>query len=584
MLTPVATPFYTVVVPVVIPVAITVTASPFGQTVIAATYLNPNELTAPVTIPPGLFSGSFSLSIVTDSGGNWLSAIPNAGSSPMSIMVAANAAGFGVGEYTGEVVLSGSGNILVVPVHFVVDGSIRLRGYVPSTLASVDSLNFAAQTGSGVLPGQLVSAGNEDCSLTSGCVNASPDLSSLAASAATHSGGNWLSASVSNGSVLVGANATGLSAGVYLGAITLTANGVASGQFPVVLVIETGTTPALVAGPGLMSFNVMTGNTAVYGPYSGGFCVSSGSVPLALSAQTSTSDGGSWLHVNGAVGTTPACFAVTVDAAMLPPGPYSGNIVVTGGQQSVTIPVAVTVTTDGPVQPMLLGSVASAASEFPAAVSPGEIIAIHGQNLGPTVPAGPSVTNGQFSTTVARVRVLIGGVPAPILYASQNEINIVVPYEVAGQSALSVQVQNTSGFAPAWDVPSAASAPGIFTADGTGDGGGAILNQDNSLNTSSNPAAAGTVIQIFATGEGLTNPPGATGSVAQETHQPALPVFVTIGGIQAKVVYAGSAPSEIEGLFQVNAVVPAGILTSDAVPVVLKVGQIQSQMTTIAIH
>jgi uncharacterized protein (TIGR03437 family) len=584
-LTPVATAFYTVVVPVAIPVAITVTASPFAQTVIAATYLNPNELTAPVTIPPGLFSGSFSLSIVTDSGGNWLSALPNAGSSPTSIVVTANAAGFGVGEYTGDIVISGSGNTLVVPVHFVVEGSIRLTGYVPSTLAYVGSLNFAAQAGSGVLPGQPVSVGNEDCSLTAGCMNAYPDLTSLAASVATHSGGNWLRASVSNGSVLVGANATGLSAGVYLGAVTLTANGVAPGQFPVVLVVETGTTPALVAGPGLFSFNVMTGNIAVYGPYTGALCVSSGSVPLALSAQSSTSDGGSWLHVSGAVGVTPACLAVSVDATALPPGSYSGNIVVTGGAQSVTVPVAVTVTTDGPVQPMLLGSIASAASELPAAVSPGEIIAIHGQNLGPLVPAGPSVSpTGQFSTTVAGVRVLIGGIPAPILYASQNEINTVVPYEIAGQSALSVQVQNVNGFATAWDIPSAASAPGIFTADGTGVGGGTILNQDNSLNTTSNPAAAGTVIQIFATGEGITNPPGKTGTVAQDLHQPVLPAAVTIGGIQAQVVYAGSAPSEIEGLFQVNAMVPAGITTGDAVPVVLKVGQVQSQMTTIAVH
>jgi uncharacterized protein (TIGR03437 family) len=50
------------------------------------------------------------------------------------------------------------------------------------------------------------------------------------------------------------------------------------------------------------------------------------------------------------------------------------------------------------------------------------------------------------------------------------------------------------------------------------------------------------------------------------------------------VVYAGSAPSEIEGLFQVNAIVPAGIPTSDTVPVLLKVGQVQSQMTTIAVR
>lgn len=584
-LTPVATSLHAAVVPMVIPVAITVTASSIAGTAITSVYLAPSSLSQAVTIPSGLFSGSFSLSIVTDSGGNWLSAVPNAGSSPSSIMVTANAAGFGVGSYTGDIVISGSGNTLVVAVHFQVEGSIRLVAIDPGTGGTLDSLNFSAQAGSGTLPGQLIAVGNEDCPPVVGCMNVSPDLSSLAASVATHAGGNWLSASVSSGSVLVGANATGLSAGVYLGAVTLTANGVASGQFPVVLVVETGTTPALVSFPGLLSFNVMTGTNSIYGTGPTALCVSSGSVPLALSAQSSTSDGRSWLQVNGAVGTTPACLKVSVDATALPPGSYSGNIVITGGRQSVTVPVAVTVTTDGPVQPMLLGSVASAASELPAAVSPGEIIAIHGQNLGPTTPAGPSVSaNGQFSTTVAGVRVLIGGIPAPILYASQYEINTVVPYEVAGQSALSVQVQNMSGFAPAWDIPSAGSAPGIFTADGTGVGGGAILNQDNSLNTSSNPAAAGTVIQIFATGEGLTNPPGATGSLAQSLHQPVLPVSVTIGGLQAQVVYAGSAPSEIQGLFQVNAIVPAGIPTSDAVLVLLTVGLAPSQTATIAVR
>ena len=586
-LTPVATALHTVVIPVVIPVAITVTASPIAQTVIEDLYsdLVYGNLNQSIPIPPGLFTGPFSVNIFTDSGGNWLSALPNAATSPTSILVKVANTGLGAGTYSGEIVISGSGNTLVLPVSLGVNGSIRLLGTDPVTGGTLASLKLSAQAGSGALPSQLIGVEYEDCTLSGSCMNANPDLSSLAASVTTHSGGNWLTASVSNGSILVSANATGLPAGVYLGAVTFTASGVASGQFAVVLVVQAGTASALIAGPGLLSFNVMTGSNSVYGTGPTALCVSSGAVPLALSIQISTSDGAGWLHVTPAAVTTPVCLKVSVDATALPPGPYSGNIVITGGQQSVTVPVAVTVTPTAPVQEMLLGSVASAASEIPAAVSPGEIIAIHGQNLGPMVPAGPSVdAKGQFSTAVAGVHVLIGGIPAPILYASQNEINTVVPYEVAGQSTLSVQVQSVNGFAPAWDIPSAASAPGIFTADGTGVGGGAILNQDNSLNTISNPAFAGTVIQIFATGEGLTNPPGKTGSVAQDLHQPVLPVIVMIGGIQAQVVYAGSAPSEIEGLFQVNAIVPTGIPVSDTVPVVLKVGQGQSQMTTIAVH
>jgi uncharacterized protein (TIGR03437 family) len=277
---------------------------------------------------------------------------------------------------------------------------------------------------------------------------------------------------------------------------------------------------------------------------------------------------------------------VGVDFTALMPGSYSGNIVISGGQQSVSIPVKVNVTLQGPLAAPLLGSVAGAASEIPAALSPGEIITIHGQNLGPPRPVGPSVNaQGQFSTTVSGVSVTIGGVPAPVLSASQTQVNTVVPYEVAGQNVIAVQVQNVNASTAEWAVPSAASAPAIFTVDQTGTGGGAVLNSDSSLNSPSNPAVQGTPIQIFATGEGLTNPPGTTGSVATGEHQPVLPVGVTIGGVQAQVVYEGSAPGEIQGLFQINAIVPNGITPGNAVPILLTVGQAQSQTgVTIAVR
>ncbi len=54
-------------------------------------------------------------------------------------------------------------------------------------------------------------------------------------------------------------------------------------------------------------------------------------------------------------------------------------------------------------------------------------------------------------------------------------------------------------------VPVQATAPGIFAADGSGTGGGAILNQDYSLNVRLNPAARGSVIAIYLTGAGVTN-------------------------------------------------------------------------------
>jgi uncharacterized protein (TIGR03437 family) len=63
-----------------------------------------------------------------------------------------------------------------------------------------------------------------------------------------------------------------------------------------------------------------------------------------------------------------------------------------------------------------------------------------------------------------------------------------------------------------------------------------------------------------------------------------LPVGVTIGGVQAQVVYAGPAPGEIQGLFQINAIVPNGITPGSAVQILLTVGQAQSQIgVTIAV-
>ena len=94
----------------------------------------------------------------------------------------------------------------------------------------------------------------------------------------------------------------------------------------------------------------------------------------------------------------------------------------------------------------------------------------------------------------------------------------------------------------------AATAPGLFTANSSGKGQGAILNQDGTVNTAANPAAAGSIVQIFLTG---LPPNGA-------------PVTVKIHDYTVTPVYAAAAPGFI-GLQQVNAEVPPTLqsITSD---------------------
>jgi uncharacterized protein (TIGR03437 family) len=102
--------------------------------------------------------------------------------------------------------------------------------------------------------------------------------------------------------------------------------------------------------------------------------------------------------------------------------------------------------------------------------------------------------------------------------------------------------------------------PGIFTANASGKGQSAALNQDGSVNSASNAAARGSVITLFVTGEGATNPQSLDGRLAVAPYTaPAQPVGVTIGGSQATVQYAGGAPGEVAGMIQVNAVIPADI-------------------------
>ena len=127
-------------------------------------------------------------------------------------------------------------------------------------------------------------------------------------------------------------------------------------------------------------------------------------------------------------------------------------------------------------------------------------------------------------------------------------------------------------------VPVAVSAPGIFTQTQTGSGAGAIINQDGTVNSAANPAAKGSVIAIYATGEGQTIPSGINGKVNNDgtLPRPVLPTTVTIDGQPAEVTYAGGAPDLVSGALQVNARVPAGA-ASGTVAVVVTVGTNSSQ-------
>jgi len=163
-----------------------------------------------------------------------------------------------------------------------------------------------------------------------------------------------------------------------------------------------------------------------------------------------------------------------------------------------------------------------------------------------------------------------------LIFVAPGQINAIVPYEVAGQTSVPVVVNNNGSASASLTVPVAAVAPAIFSLTENGSGQGAILNADGSVNGAGNPAAPGSVIAIFATGEGQLTPAGATGCISGGTlplpTPLTTPVSVMIAGEQASsITYAGEAPDSVCGLLQVNATLPSD-LKSGALPVVLTIG------------
>jgi uncharacterized protein (TIGR03437 family) len=237
----------------------------------------------------------------------------------------------------------------------------------------------------------------------------------------------------------------------------------------------------------------------------------------------------------------------------------------------------------GAATPVITGLV-NAASYANGSVAPGEIVDIFGQNLGPPkLVTGSYDGNGNLSTSLAGMQVTFNGTPAPLLYASSFVMAAVVPFEAASANQTDVQVIGGGTPSAIQTFNVAASAPGIFTDDSSGSGQAAVLNQDYSLNSDANPAAAESVIVVYATGGGQVNPPDSTGSTAEGVAQVTAAVTATIGGQPAQVLYAGHAPGEVAGVMQVNLQVPDGV-TGD-VQVILNVGGSLSQTTaTVAVQ
>jgi len=231
-----------------------------------------------------------------------------------------------------------------------------------------------------------------------------------------------------------------------------------------------------------------------------------------------------------------------------------------------------------PVPKPVVKAVTSAAS-YGLAVAPGQMVDIWGTGLGPAAPASLALdSSGMVSTAVGGVRVLFDGVPAPLVYVSPTQCSAVAPYSGSSGAVTHVQVEYQGVRGDPLQVAVSATAPGLFTSDASGTGQGSILNQDTTVNSAANPARSGSVVSLWATGEGLTDPPGVDGRLAVDVlPKPLAAVSVQIGGQPAVVQYAGAAPWLMPGVFQINAQIPPSTPAGSSVPVRIAVGGVPSQ-------
>jgi uncharacterized protein (TIGR03437 family) len=177
------------------------------------------------------------------------------------------------------------------------------------------------------------------------------------------------------------------------------------------------------------------------------------------------------------------------------------------------------------------------------------------------------------NTALGGTQVMVGKVAAPILYSSATQVNAIVPYETAGLSQVSIEVRYNGGAATQL-VQVQAASPGAFTENSAGTGNVVAANQDGTINGPSNPAAKGSVVTIYWTGGGQTNPSGVTGSVTGAVLKWLTgPISVSVGNQPATVLFDGSAPSFVDGVDQLNIRLSPST-PSGAQPLIVTVGGI----------
>ena len=540
---------------------------------ISATGLNVSPLSITKTFSGGTAPSASPVSVTNTAGGsNYAASItgdttdititPTSGSTPGTVNVNfSSSAAVGTHNATLNINTSdNSGAPIAIPITYTVSN--------PSTItvtANPSAVSFAYEMG-GTVPGAQ-------------SVGLTPNVSGTTY-AAVAVGSTWLTASLSAdlSTLTATVNPAGLSAGTYYGSIKVSGSTLPSSLYiPVVFTVSSAA--ALAAGPSAAYFGY-TANAAA--ATSQTVNVSSTAGSAAFNATTDQT----WLTVGGATGSAPGSVTVTASPSGLSTGTYTGNVTLAASDGSATVVIPVTMNVGQTVTPDLRAAT-NGASYSTASVAPGMIVSLFGKSIGPDTLVGLILTpDKKVPTSLGGVQVWANGIPCPVIFALNTQVNVILPFGLNGQSTADIQLYYLGVASEVLTMTVSPAAPGVFSYNASGTGGAAALNPDYTVNTADNAVGAGAptdFLQVFGTGAGETNPASPDATLAPIA--PPFPVFLgtvtaTIAGIDAPILYAGPAPNLVSGVMQVDVAVPAGV-PAGAQPLVISVNGVPSQASLV---
>jgi uncharacterized protein (TIGR03437 family) len=558
--------------------AATLSAAP--QLVLNSTSVGPIQVApgsnGPTQIIEAQNAGTGSLNLTATVSAPWLAATLGAAPCPTGvtcISIALNTSTLAAGSYTGYVTLTDP-NAVDSPQQITV--TVNVAG-IPSSLTL-----YVTPTG-GPAPTAYSNV------FTQGTVTGT---------ATTQSGGNWLlftsGGIFSKGYIIQGTAQNGQAVGSYIGSVVLTGSNAADNKTVDVTlnvtdspIIQPISTPVQLSGfPG-------GANATATVPF-----INIGAGTLTITAATASSTTGSFLSVS-----VPGPNSITISAApgTLAPGYYSGTITVTSNaanNSQISVPVVFTVQAAG--TPVISDAGITNIANFVAeAASPGDILAVFGDQLAAPGTSAQNPGLPPLATTLGDTQVLVNGTPAPLYYASPGQVNFQLPYEApAGQTATVQVVSNgTPGNLRPVTVSPIVPRILVWGPNVISGGYGIIVNLDGSLTLPSpvagfatHAAKPGDTLTIYCEGFGETTPTAVTGAAASSTQLEEVPnVTVTFGGLfegaqtTATALFAGLTPTAV-GLYQVDVTIPANVPTGTAVSVTVNVGGVASNPVNIFIQ